>query len=80
MTTIKRNAKTIVIAFLVGIIALSAGVAVAHNDGTEIRITAILGGSRVVIRSVDYSSEAHTLTMRVTGLSEAMGNLTCYSS
>lgn len=41
MRRIKASAKTLVIAVLVGIIALGAGMAVAHNDGTEIRITAM---------------------------------------
>ena len=41
MRRIKASAKTLVIAVLVGIIALGAGIAVAHNDGTEIRITAM---------------------------------------
>ncbi|MCY4615410.1 MAG: hypothetical protein OXC71_03340 [Chloroflexi bacterium] len=43
-------------------------------------VTALLAGSTVVIRSVDYSDEAHTLTMRVAGLSDVMGNLTCYTN
>ena len=41
MTTIRSSAKTLIIALLVGIIALGAGIAVAHTDGTEIRITAM---------------------------------------
>ena len=41
MTTIGNRARTLVIALLVGIIALGVGIAVAHNDGTEIRITAM---------------------------------------
>ena len=41
MTTIRNRARTLIIAFLVGVIALGAGIAVAHNDGTEIRITAM---------------------------------------
>ncbi|MCY4616379.1 MAG: hypothetical protein OXC71_08335 [Chloroflexi bacterium] len=41
MTAISQRAKTLIIAFLVGVIALGAGIAVAHNDGTEIRITAM---------------------------------------
>ena len=36
-----QHAKTAIIAILVGVIALGAGIAVAHNDGTEIRITAM---------------------------------------
>ncbi len=41
MRTIENNGKTLIIALLVGIIALGAGMAVAHTDGTEIRITAM---------------------------------------
>ena len=41
MTTIRNGGKTLVIALLVGVIALGAGIAVAHNDGTEIRVTAM---------------------------------------
>ena len=41
MRTIENNGKTLIIALLVGIIALGAGIAVAHSDGTEIRITAM---------------------------------------
>ena len=42
-------------------------------------VTALLGGTTVAIRSVDYSGEAHTLTMRMTGLSDVLGNLSCYN-
>lgn len=41
MTMIRRNVKTAIIALLVSVIALGAGIAVAHDDGTEIRITAM---------------------------------------
>ena len=41
MTTIRNRARTLIIALLVGVIALGAGIAVAHSDGTEIRITAM---------------------------------------
>ena len=41
MTAISHRAKTLIIALLVGVIALGAGIAVAHSDGTEIRITAM---------------------------------------
>ena len=41
MTAISHRAKTLIIALLVGIIALGVGIAVAHSDGTEIRITAM---------------------------------------
>ncbi len=41
MTTIGKSGKTLIIALLVGVIALGVGLAVAHNDGTEIRITAM---------------------------------------
>ena len=41
MTTIGNRARTLIIALLVGVIALGAGIAVAHSDGTEIRITAM---------------------------------------
>ena len=41
MTTIGNRARTLIIAFLVGVIALGAGIAVAHSDGTEICITAM---------------------------------------
>ncbi len=41
MTKYGQHAKTAIIAILVGVIALGAGIAVAHNDGTEIRITAM---------------------------------------
>ena len=41
MTAISQRAKTLIIALLVGVIALGTGIAVAHSDGTEIRITAM---------------------------------------